>query len=535
MRLTHRLLRHTSGVFHFRLIVPADLRSRLGRSVIKRSLRTHHAHAALLASMAMSARYADLFAQLRGGAMPTEFDLESWLSSDLPGRRTDFKIDLKSGTVETDGTLGDAEAAMAMAKQMTAYAQATAPVAPKPATADANGLVVGVTLRTAIDHWETMDMPQLASSTQSDYKATIESFAAHVGEKRLIASIAKPDVSHWVAHLKSTLGNSQGTAKKKIGAITALFESAKRAGFFDEERHSPSDRAVKFTKSDQAKRAETHGWQAFRAGQLAHLFAPENLARTREIHTRRAMVIALYTGARVGEIAQLRLDGFGEEEGQQFMTLKGDLKTEASKRRIPLHPDLIELGLWDWVADQKRRGFTRLFPTVKLDGKSGKGNAISKGCENLLKRLDIKPTIDLDLAETRELDPILGMHSFRDTIIQALQTAKVNIELRKAYVGHAYEKADKSDSHKVAYMRAWTPKEIADVFEGIQFGWWLQFDALKAVLLQSDEEHAQAMRTKEQREVTRARTAAIEAKRAADAKAAEGKAIKLAAKKNAGE
>lgn len=458
--------------------------------------------------------------------MPNEFDLDDWLASDLPGRRRDFKIDLKAGTVETDGTPGDAEAAMAMVKQMTAHAQASAQIAPMAAQPETSGAMGGVTLRSAIDHWEAMDMPQLAASTQVDYKASIESFAAHVGEKRLVASIAKPDVAHWLAHAKSTLDNAQSTANKKAGAIRSLFESAKRAGSFDHNKVNPAEKVIKFTKSDQAKRSRTHGWQAFRAGQLADLFTPENLARTREIHTRRAMVIALYTGARVGELAQMRINGFGEEEGQKFMTFNGDLKTDASTRRIPIHPDLIELGLWEWMRDQKRRGFTRLFPTVKLDGKSGKGNAISKGCENLLKRLDITPTIDHDLAETKEQDPILGMHSFRDTIIQSLQSAKVNIELRKAYVGHSYEDADKSDSHKVAYMRAWKPKEIADVFEGIQFGWWLQFDALKAVLAQSDEEHARAMQTKKQREATRARTAAVAAKRAADAKDAEAKAAK---------
>lgn len=465
--------------------------------------------------------------------MPDDFDLDAWLASDLARRRSDFKIDLKAGIVETDGTPGDAEAAMAMVKQMTAHAQVSAQAFPVTATsAPAPSPVIGgVTLRSAIDYWEATDRPQLAKSTQDSYTATIESFAAHVGEKRLVTSIAKPDVAHWVMHLKATVGNVQSTAKQKEVAIAHLFESAVRAGFFPDNQKNPAGKVVKWTKSDQAKRSATHGWQAFQPGQLADLFAPENLARTREIHTRRAMVIALYTGARVGELAQLRINGFGEEEGQKFMTLNGDLKTDASTRRVPLHPDLIELGLWEWMKDQKRRGFTRLFPTVKLDGKSGKGNAISKGCENLLKRLDIKPTIDPDLAETKEQDPILGMHSFRDTIIQTLQTARVNIELRKAYVGHSYENADKSDSHKVAYMRAWKPKEIADVFEGIQFGWWLQFDALKAVLAQSDEEHAKAMRTKEQREATRARTAAIEAKREADDNAAEAKAAKRADRK----
>jgi hypothetical protein len=40
MRLAHHLLRHPSGVFHFRLVVPADLRAVVGLRIIKKSLRT---------------------------------------------------------------------------------------------------------------------------------------------------------------------------------------------------------------------------------------------------------------------------------------------------------------------------------------------------------------------------------------------------------------------------------------------------------------------------------------------------------------
>jgi hypothetical protein len=38
MRLPHHLLRHKSGVFYFRLIVPRDLQAVFGKKVIKRSL-----------------------------------------------------------------------------------------------------------------------------------------------------------------------------------------------------------------------------------------------------------------------------------------------------------------------------------------------------------------------------------------------------------------------------------------------------------------------------------------------------------------
>lgn len=67
-----------------------------------------------------------------------------------------------------------------------------------------------------------------------------------------------------------------------------------------------------------------HGWQSFAPEQLQTIFAPENFRRTREIRTRRAMVIALYTGARVGEIAQMRLSGFSTVGGRPVMGFDGN-------------------------------------------------------------------------------------------------------------------------------------------------------------------------------------------------------------------
>lgn len=65
MRLAHHLLRHVSGVFHFRLIVPADLQPLLGRRVIKRSLGTRDPALARWWAYTLGARYAQIFATAR--------------------------------------------------------------------------------------------------------------------------------------------------------------------------------------------------------------------------------------------------------------------------------------------------------------------------------------------------------------------------------------------------------------------------------------------------------------------------------------
>jgi hypothetical protein len=66
MRLAHHLLRHPSGMWHFRLTVPRDLHATLGLRVIKKSLGTHDPVAARTWAYVLSARYAQLFATVRG-------------------------------------------------------------------------------------------------------------------------------------------------------------------------------------------------------------------------------------------------------------------------------------------------------------------------------------------------------------------------------------------------------------------------------------------------------------------------------------
>lgn len=66
MRLAHHLLRHPSGVWHFRLIVPADLQGLLGRRVIKKSLGTRDPVVARAWAYALGAQYAQAFAAARG-------------------------------------------------------------------------------------------------------------------------------------------------------------------------------------------------------------------------------------------------------------------------------------------------------------------------------------------------------------------------------------------------------------------------------------------------------------------------------------
>ncbi|WP_046980990.1 DUF6538 domain-containing protein [Xanthomonas hyacinthi] len=130
-------------MWHFRLVVPADLHATFGLRIIKRSLHTRDPDQARAYAYAWGARYADLFAAARRGEA-----MADWLKKlTVPGLRDalheptsaprqkgepvrEFTADVRRGIYKTDGTPGDAEALTAFVKAMQGHtAQVALPVA----------------------------------------------------------------------------------------------------------------------------------------------------------------------------------------------------------------------------------------------------------------------------------------------------------------------------------------------------------------------------------------------------------------------
>lgn len=83
-------------------------------------------------------------------------------------------------------------------------------------------------------------------------------------------------------------------------------------------------------------------------------------------------IIALYTGARIGELAQLKTDDISVIDGVPLLhiTDAGEgqrVKSSASIRSLPIHPELIRLGLLEYVQAIKKEGHTRLWPILRED------------------------------------------------------------------------------------------------------------------------------------------------------------------------
>ena len=81
-----------------------------------------------------------------------------------------------------------------------------------------------------------------------------------------------------------------------------------------------------------------------------------------------APLIARHEGMRMEEILQLGPDDFGVDKGIPYLrirhTIINGVKTLSSARMLPIHPQLIELGLLKLVELRRKAGHIRLFPSL---------------------------------------------------------------------------------------------------------------------------------------------------------------------------
>lgn len=94
-------------------------------------------------------------------------------------------------------------------------------------------------------------------------------------------------------------------------------------------------------------------------------------------------ILALYTGARMNELCQLYLDDIKEARDCISIDINDNrsdqrLKNIDSRRVIPLHSRVIELGFLEYVAKLRSEGQRRLFPELKYQEKRGYSAAPSK-------------------------------------------------------------------------------------------------------------------------------------------------------------
>lgn len=153
------------------------------------------------------------------------------------------------------------------------------------------------------------------------------------------------------------------------------------------------------------------------------------------------IVLGLYTGARLGELCQLKRANVKEFEGIHYLCFdpsmklkkKRGAKTSPSVRNIPIHRDVIGAGFLEYVAGV---GGVRLFDYPERNGRHS--DAAGKRFNRMLASLGMKTTDTKNDAD-RQSRAKVDFHSFRHNFTDACKRAKVDAEIRERMIGHTLE------------------------------------------------------------------------------------------------
>ena len=155
-------------------------------------------------------------------------------------------------------------------------------------------------------------------------------------------------------------------------------------------------------------------------------------------------LIGIFSGMRTNEICQMRLSDVKKENNIWFMFVEDSedttVKTENSIRKIPMHPQLIELGFIDYVANLKRREKNiRIFWELKEE-RDGYASKVSRHFNE-----KFLPAIGKWKEHTKVL------YCTRHTFINKLYSAKVDENVIKTLLGHEKEFTMKNNTTEVPY------------------------------------------------------------------------------------
>lgn len=239
-------------------------------------------------------------------------------------------------------------------------------------------------------------------------------------------------------------GLSLARLEKRRGYLQKFFTWAKESGFYVGD----NPLAAKIATKKEIRDTTTH-WAEFTADDLGRIFGPLYVATMDKPDWYWIPLLGLFSGARLSEPCNLAVSDFEEVEGVKvFHIQKG--KTRASKRTVPVHPTLMDLGLWDYVEALRARGATHLVPHRPENKRS---KSVGREFGVLLEKCGIT-------------DSTKVFHSFRSTAITDLYNADANPAAIRKAVGHASSAV--SGAHG-DYIRGVLLQALREAIEKLQF------------------------------------------------------------------
>ena len=268
---------------------------------------------------------------------------------------------------------------------------------------------------------------QRNSRTEKPLRAEWKKFVEVIGGDRPIAEITKADGRTYKEHLLTVRNLGLHTVSKHLSSLTALLRWAEAQGYMPEGQNpfkglAPNKKQV---------RKEMNKRRPFTDEELLTVLGSKEFLTQRTKNPSRWWIVlgCLFSAAGREEIAQLVVADIQTEDGIPFIRINDDekldqhLKNEGSRRRVPVHSSLIQLGFLDYVNTIKQAGHVRLFPDL-VKGHNGYADPVGKWWGRLMTTCGLT-------------DPELAFHGLRHTGLTRLHSNGCPADIAEMLAGHA--------------------------------------------------------------------------------------------------
>lgn len=436
-------LQRRGDTLFFRIAVPLDLRVLVGGRELTKTLRTADKREAIPVALEFAATAKRLFNDLRAGMAVAD---DSKLRELILKAKGDLRI--KQLREQHDDALTDQrlrhleelkrtqlEAETSTMKRLLADFAASDGRHPSPAHEIVpEGRIAAPKaapqaqpqelhrLSDAIPVWRRLKNP--SEGTVEVYGLAVRRFEGHFPELH-IETIGDDQMVEYVDWLQAQ-GLTAKTIEKEHGAIRALLNIAKSRKWI---ANNPASGMLLPVGTEKKVRSYT-------PDELRQIFASPVFA---DGHRPKAgkgeaaywvPLLLLHTGARREEICQLTTDRVRSSDGVPYLAIDpaddgGRLKTEESKRSIPIHDNLIKLGFLDFVGDRVKAGGGLLFPLLKSNKRGQYGAKWGDWWRRYIRE-SVKITDE-------QISPA---HSFRHLFITECRRLDFREDYERKLVGH---------------------------------------------------------------------------------------------------
>lgn len=417
------LIKNRLGIYYFRIRIPTEFRSKFNnRREVRKSLKTRFKQEAIIKAQKMAQIYQERFA-----ISDTIQELK---------RVTPIKLDrsnsLKINHHQTEQKK-DYDDFLPLSKCIATYLDNIKVRYPE--KAKFHILEKQPIFERLLEIVGDKDIREITFLDTSNFFAKLQQLPANL--RKFFTNGETIDEILNSEKIKTLRPLSPRTINKYMDNVTTLFRFFVQNGVLQNnmfenknlravEKRRPCDRKQRFSQKDLKAIFETGRY--FKPDTRDELFKESYYWVT---------LLALYTGARVGEISQLHVTDIIQLENIWCISITEttdlkfndvnfkSLKNKSSCRLIPIHDQLIKLGFLDYVEQVRQGKSVRIFTDIIKRKKGTYGSKVG-GWFNKNK----KNYFNIN-------NPKQSFHSFRHTFIDTLKQQGVKEELVAVVVGHS--------------------------------------------------------------------------------------------------